>query len=131
MVGELSPQGAGCANLGDPPCRRMTRLKSLGRGLVRVRESAIRIRACRITLSTQSHQVGDGQGAMWQALGGLLPIAVAVALSTVPITVTILILLSPNRNRAALPFLRRVGDWGRGRDRPQCAGRFGSSRATA
>ena len=42
---------------------------------------------------------------MWQALGGLLPIAVAVALSTVPITVTILILLSPNRNRAALPFL--------------------------
>jgi Sap, sulfolipid-1-addressing protein len=42
---------------------------------------------------------------MWQALGGLLPIAVAVAFSTVPITVTILILLSPNRNRAALPFL--------------------------
>jgi hypothetical protein len=42
---------------------------------------------------------------MWQALGGLLPIAVAVAVSTVPITVTILILLSPNRNRAALPFL--------------------------
>jgi Sap, sulfolipid-1-addressing protein len=42
---------------------------------------------------------------MWQALGGLLPIAVAVALSTVPITVTILILLSPNRSRAALPFL--------------------------
>jgi hypothetical protein len=42
---------------------------------------------------------------MWQALGGLLPIAVAVALSTVPITVTILILLSPNRNRTALPFL--------------------------
>ena len=42
---------------------------------------------------------------MWQALGGLLPIAVAVALSTVPITVTTLILLSPNRNRAALPFL--------------------------
>jgi Sap, sulfolipid-1-addressing protein len=42
---------------------------------------------------------------MWQALGGLLPIAVAVALSSVPITVTILILLSPNRNRAALPFL--------------------------
>ena len=42
---------------------------------------------------------------MWQALGALLPIAVAVALSSVPITVTILILLSPNRNRAALPFL--------------------------
>jgi hypothetical protein len=42
---------------------------------------------------------------MWQALGGLLPIAVAVAVSSVPITVTILILLSPNRNRAALPFL--------------------------
>jgi hypothetical protein len=42
---------------------------------------------------------------MWQALGGLLPIAVAVAISSVPITVTILILLSPNRNRAALPFL--------------------------
>ena len=42
---------------------------------------------------------------MWQALGGLLPIGVAVAFSTVPITVTILILLSPNRNRAALPFL--------------------------
>ena len=42
---------------------------------------------------------------MWQALGGLLPIAVAVALSSVPITMTILILLSPNRNRAALPFL--------------------------
>jgi hypothetical protein len=42
---------------------------------------------------------------MWQALGGLLPIAVAVAISTVPITVTILILLSPNRNRAALTFL--------------------------
>ena len=42
---------------------------------------------------------------MWQALGGLLPIAVAVAFSSVPITVTILILLSPNRNRAALPFL--------------------------
>jgi hypothetical protein len=42
---------------------------------------------------------------MWEALGGLLPIAVAVAFSSVPITVTILILLSPNRNRAALPFL--------------------------
>jgi hypothetical protein len=42
---------------------------------------------------------------MWQALGGLLPIAVAVAISSVPITVTILILLSPNRSRAALPFL--------------------------
>jgi Sap, sulfolipid-1-addressing protein len=42
---------------------------------------------------------------MWQALGGLLPIAVAAAFSSVPITVTILILLSPNRNRAALPFL--------------------------
>ncbi len=42
---------------------------------------------------------------MWQALGGLLPIAVAAAISSVPITVTILILLSPNRNRAALPFL--------------------------
>jgi hypothetical protein len=42
---------------------------------------------------------------MWQALGGLLPIAVAAAVSSVPITVTILILLSPNRNRAALPFL--------------------------
>ena len=42
---------------------------------------------------------------MWQALGGLLPIAVAVAFSSVPITATILILLSPNRNRAALPFL--------------------------
>jgi hypothetical protein len=42
---------------------------------------------------------------MWQALGGLLPIAVAVAISSVPITMTILILLSPNRNRAALPFL--------------------------
>jgi hypothetical protein len=42
---------------------------------------------------------------MWQALGGLLPIAVAVAFSSVPITVTILILLSPNRNRAALSFL--------------------------
>jgi hypothetical protein len=42
---------------------------------------------------------------MWQGLGALLPIAVAVALSSVPITVTILILLSPNRNRAALPFL--------------------------
>jgi hypothetical protein len=42
---------------------------------------------------------------MWQALGGLLPIAVAVAFSSVPITVTILILLSPNRNRAAVPFL--------------------------
>jgi Sap, sulfolipid-1-addressing protein len=44
-------------------------------------------------------------GAMWQALGALLPIAVAVALSSVPLTVTILILLSPNRGRAALPFL--------------------------
>ena len=42
---------------------------------------------------------------MWQAFGSLLPIAVAVAFSSVPITVTILILLSPNRNRAALPFL--------------------------
>jgi threonine/homoserine/homoserine lactone efflux protein len=42
---------------------------------------------------------------MWQALGGLLPIAVAVAISSVPITATILILLSPNRNRTALPFL--------------------------
>jgi hypothetical protein len=42
---------------------------------------------------------------MWQALGALLPIAVAVAFSSVPLTVTILILLSPNRSRAALPFL--------------------------
>jgi hypothetical protein len=42
---------------------------------------------------------------MWQALGGLLPLAIAVAVSSVPITVTTLILLSPNRNRAALPFL--------------------------
>jgi hypothetical protein len=42
---------------------------------------------------------------MWQALGGLLPIAVAVAISSVPITITILILLSPNRTRAAVPFL--------------------------
>jgi Sap, sulfolipid-1-addressing protein len=42
---------------------------------------------------------------MWQALGGLLPIAVAVAISSVPISVTVLILLSPNRNRAAVPFL--------------------------
>jgi hypothetical protein len=42
---------------------------------------------------------------MWQALGALLPIAVALAFSSVPLTVTILILLSPNRGRAALPFL--------------------------
>jgi Sap, sulfolipid-1-addressing protein len=42
---------------------------------------------------------------MWEALGALLPIAVAVALSSVPLTVTILILLSPNRGRAAIPFL--------------------------
>lgn len=42
---------------------------------------------------------------MWQALGALLPIAVAVAISSVPLTITILILLSPNRGRAALPFL--------------------------
>ena len=42
---------------------------------------------------------------MWQALGGLLPIAVAVAISSVPITVTILILLSPNRSRPHFPFL--------------------------
>ena len=42
---------------------------------------------------------------MWQALGGLLPIAVVVAFSSVPVTVTVLILLSPNRNRAAPPFL--------------------------
>jgi Sap, sulfolipid-1-addressing protein len=42
---------------------------------------------------------------MWQALGALLPIAVAVAISSVPLTVTILILLSPNRGRAALPFM--------------------------
>ena len=49
--------------------------------------------------------VGETVSAMWHALGALLPIAVAVALSSVPITVTILILLSPNKNRAALPFL--------------------------
>jgi hypothetical protein len=42
---------------------------------------------------------------MWQGLGALLPIAVAVAFSSVPLTITILILLSPNRGRAALPFL--------------------------
>jgi Sap, sulfolipid-1-addressing protein len=42
---------------------------------------------------------------MWQALGALLPIAVALAFSSVPLTVTILILLSPNRGRAAFPFL--------------------------
>jgi zinc transporter ZupT len=42
---------------------------------------------------------------MWQALGGLLPIAVAIAFSSVPITATGFILLSPNRNRTALPFL--------------------------
>jgi hypothetical protein len=42
---------------------------------------------------------------MLQALGHVLPIAVAVAVSSVPITVVILILLSPNRNRAAVPFL--------------------------
>jgi hypothetical protein len=42
---------------------------------------------------------------MWEGLGALLPIAFAVALSSVPLTVTILILLSPNRGRAALPFL--------------------------
>ena len=42
---------------------------------------------------------------MWQVLGGLLPIAVAVAFSSVPITATVFVLLSPNRNRAALPFL--------------------------
>ena len=48
---------------------------------------------------------GGRSGTMWEALGGLLPIAVAVAVSSVPITVTVLILLSPNRNRAALPFL--------------------------
>jgi len=42
---------------------------------------------------------------MWQALGGLLPIAVAVAVSSVPIMVTILLLLSPNRSKTAVPFL--------------------------
>ena len=53
-----------------------------------------------------SQRAGRGRsGAMWQALGGLLPIAVAVAISFRAYTVTILILLSPNRNRAALPFL--------------------------
>jgi hypothetical protein len=40
-----------------------------------------------------------------QAVGQVLPIAVAVAVSSVPITIVILILLSPNRNRAAIPFL--------------------------
>ena len=67
---------------------------------------------------------------MWQALGALLPIAVAVAFSSVPITVTILILLSPNRNRAALPFLVGWVIGGGCRDHPQWARRFGSSRAT-
>ncbi|MDY0910444.1 GAP family protein [Microbacterium sp. CFBP9034] len=40
-----------------------------------------------------------------EAIGHIIPIAVAVAVSSVPIMATILILLSPNRARAALPFL--------------------------
>lgn len=35
----------------------------------------------------------------------MIPIAIAIALSTVPITITIVILLSPQRSRAAMPFL--------------------------
>ncbi|GAB3118824.1 GAP family protein [Glaciibacter psychrotolerans] len=42
---------------------------------------------------------------MFLALGQLLPIAVALALSSVTIMATIAILLSPNRERAAVPFL--------------------------
>lgn len=35
----------------------------------------------------------------------MIPIAIAIALSTVPIMITIVILLSPERSRAAMPFL--------------------------
>jgi hypothetical protein len=40
-----------------------------------------------------------------EAIGHILPIALAVAVSSVPIMATLFILLSPNRSRAALPFL--------------------------
>ncbi|WP_353809908.1 GAP family protein [Agromyces sp. SYSU T00194] len=42
---------------------------------------------------------------MLQAIAHVLPVALAMAISSVPIMATILILLSPNRRRAALPFL--------------------------
>jgi uncharacterized membrane protein YidH (DUF202 family) len=40
-----------------------------------------------------------------QAIVPILPIALAAALSSVPLMASIFILLSPNRSRAALPFL--------------------------
>lgn len=40
-----------------------------------------------------------------EAIGHMLPIAVAVAVSSVPIVTMIFLLLSPNRSRAALPYL--------------------------
>jgi hypothetical protein len=40
-----------------------------------------------------------------QAIGLVIPIAIAVAISSVPIMTTLFILMSPNRSRAAVPFL--------------------------
>jgi hypothetical protein len=44
-------------------------------------------------------------GATVQAIGLVIPIAIAVAISSVPIMTTLFILMSPNRSRAAVPFL--------------------------
>jgi Sap, sulfolipid-1-addressing protein len=42
---------------------------------------------------------------MWQAMGGILPLAVAAAVSSMPIVAVTVILLSPRRGESALPFL--------------------------
>ncbi len=42
---------------------------------------------------------------MWQALGGILPLALAAAVSSMPIVAVTVILLSPRRGESALPFL--------------------------
>lgn len=42
---------------------------------------------------------------MWQAFGGILPLALAAAVSSMPIVAVSVILLSPRRGESALPFL--------------------------
>lgn len=42
---------------------------------------------------------------MWQAVGGILPLAIVAAASSMPILAMFVILLSPRRSESALPFL--------------------------
>ncbi|MFK4804379.1 GAP family protein [Microbacterium sp. ZW CA_36] len=88
---------------GDEKCSRIVVTLHHERVMTIPRRHFI-VHLCFTSVRGLSHGPGLGR-AVVSTIGHLLIIATAVAISSVPIVTTILILLSPNRSRAAVPFL--------------------------